>query len=202
MQRLRSSLRWSRFPRSILYWSPLLFFSAHQFPIHTVLGRSMQPTLNPDESMLRSDIGLFCRLPIYGEDFRRGDIVAMRSPTNPHRMLIKRIIALPGDTVKALQPYPAAQVDIPEGHMWVEGDDPYHSYDSNHFGAVPLGLVESKLTGLLWPLERAGSVNRLHSSQRALERRRLRDNRLVKPIPSQKHSVRDSRDDISPRFIT
>ncbi|KAI5826556.1 LexA/Signal peptidase [Schizophyllum commune Tattone D] len=184
MERLFASLRLRRLPR-VLYWSPLVFFCARQFPIHTVSGRSMQPTLNPDESMLRNDVGLFCRLPVYYEDFRRGDIVAMRSPTNPHRMLIKRIIALPGDTVKALQPWPDAVVTIPQGHMWVEGDDPYHSYDSNHFGAVPLALVESRLTGLLWPLERAGPSTRLLRGPKALERQRLREKRLVASTPLQ-----------------
>jgi hypothetical protein len=40
------------------------------------------------------------------------------------------------DQVKTLPPYPDAEVVIPEGHGWLEGDAPFNSEDSNHFGPV------------------------------------------------------------------
>ncbi|KAF8528777.1 peptidase S24/S26A/S26B/S26C, partial [Hysterangium stoloniferum] len=122
-----------------------------------VTGRSMQPTLNPDSSRLRKDIALFDRSFLFtGYTFRKGDIIAIRSPVNPDSTLIKRIIALEGDEVETLPPYPENVVTVPEGHIWVEGDERFHSEDSNHFGPVPLGLVDSKLMFLVWPLDRFG----------------------------------------------
>lgn len=36
-------------------------------------------------------------------------------------MLVKRILALPGDRVQTLPPHPDLTVTIPPGHAWVEG---------------------------------------------------------------------------------
>jgi len=44
-----------------------------------------------------------------------------RSPQDPRRILIKRVIAIEGDTIQTLPPYPDAFVTIPNGHVWVEG---------------------------------------------------------------------------------
>jgi hypothetical protein len=40
------------------------------------------------------------------------------------------------DQVKTLPPYPDAEIVIPVGHGWLEGDAPFNSEDSNHFGPV------------------------------------------------------------------
>ena len=44
-----------------------------------------------------------------------------RSPQDPRRILIKRVIAIEGDTIQTLPPYPDAFVTIPNGNVWVEG---------------------------------------------------------------------------------
>ena len=78
-----------------------------------------------------------------------------RSPEDPGRVLIKRIIAMEGDIVQTLPPYPDKEVRIPEGYVWVEGlamqhlsafphltytplqgDEHFLSADSNRFGPV------------------------------------------------------------------
>ena len=86
-----------------------------------------------------------------------------RSPQEYGKLLVKRLIALPGDKVdlisyllskfikhlltrascdthqvKTLPPYPNTEVVIPDGHGWLEGDAPFNSEDSNHFGPVSI----------------------------------------------------------------
>ena len=61
--------------------------------------------------------------------------------------MIKRIIALQGDTVITKSPYPFPKETVPEGHVWVEGEHPEgtrHSNDSNLYGPVsnfPKGVM-------------------------------------------------------------
>eukprot|EP00897_Mesotaenium_endlicherianum_P004969 jgi/Mesen1/44/ME1094593C05691 len=57
-----------------------------------------------------------------------------RSPEEPHRHLVKRLIALQGDWVTV--PGSHEVVPIPKGQCWVEGDNPPVSSDSRHFGPV------------------------------------------------------------------
>lgn len=76
---------------------------------------------------------------------------ARRSPVNPSTLLIKRLVALPHSIVRTLAPYPESTVRVPQGSCWIEGDERYHSRDSNTFGPVPLGLVDSRVDWVLWP---------------------------------------------------
>ncbi|KAK7061616.1 peptidase S24/S26A/S26B/S26C, partial [Favolaschia claudopus] len=78
-----------------------------------------------------------------------------RSPENSKYELVKRVIAVEGDLVQTLPPYPTPQARVPQGHLWVEGDA-FHSQDSNTFGPVPSGLVDSRLIWLVWPIWRIG----------------------------------------------
>lgn len=83
-----------------------------------------------------------------------------RSPVNPERLAIKRIIALENDTVYTLPPYPLATEHVPPGHIWVEGDqvDRNKTYDSNYFGPVSKSLVVGKAEGVVWPLSKFGWI--------------------------------------------
>lgn len=44
---------------------------------------------------------------------------------------------MPGDTVVPLRKKDTV-VPIPAGHVWVEGDEAFHSRDSNSFGTVSI----------------------------------------------------------------
>jgi len=90
--------------------------------------------------------------------YERGDVVAFRSPQEHGKLLVKRLVALPGDKVKTLPPYPDTEVVVPDGHGWFEGDAPFNSEDSNHFGPVPLALIDSKLSYVVWPPRRLSAI--------------------------------------------
>ena len=40
---------------------------------------------------------------------------------------------------------PCVRRFIPRGHIWLEGDNSRASYDSRHYGPVPIGLVQSRV---------------------------------------------------------
>lgn len=124
----------------------------------------MQPTFNPDTSAW-NDVVIFDRHSINsGKPILRGDIISLRDPIRQNRTIVKRVLAVPGDVVKTLPPHPQTEVLIPEGHIWVEGDEPFHSLDSNSFGPIPLALVDARLRCIIWPPRRFGVLRRPTSS--------------------------------------
>ncbi|XP_019348046.1 mitochondrial inner membrane protease subunit 2 isoform X2 [Alligator mississippiensis] len=117
-----------------------------------VEGASMQPSLNPGGGQA-SDVVLLNHWSIRNYEVQRGDIVSLVSPRNPEQKIIKRVIALEGDIIKTTG-YKKQYVKVPHGHMWVEGDHHGHSFDSNFFGPVSLGLLHARATHILWPPRR------------------------------------------------
>ncbi|KAM9100770.1 mitochondrial inner membrane protease subunit 2 [Sarcophilus harrisii] len=117
-----------------------------------VEGASMQPSLNPGGSH-SSDVVLLNHWKVRNYEVQRGDIVSLVSPKNPEQKIIKRVIALEGDIIKTIG-HKNRYVKVPRGHMWVEGDHHGHSFDSNAFGPVALGLLHAHATHILWPPER------------------------------------------------
>lgn len=81
----------------------------------------------------------------------RGDVVALRDPETPGRLLLKRVAALAGE------PGPEGPA-IPPGTVYVLGDLRSHSRDSRAFGPVPIDAV----VGVAWfryaPADRRGPV--------------------------------------------
>jgi len=116
-----------------------------------VEGISMQPTLNPDAK--RSDYVFLNRWRARQLQFERGQIVTLTSPRDPNQQLIKRIVAVEGDTVRTLS-YKSRYVRVPKGHCWLEGDRPECSMDSNMFGPVPMGLINAEVSRIVWPPRR------------------------------------------------
>ena len=84
-----------------------------------------------------------------------------RSPSHPDILAVKRIIAIEGDKVFARTPHPAPIADIPAGHVWVEGDnrDGNKSLDSNHYGPIPINLIQGRVTHVLRPWASSGPIN-------------------------------------------
>lgn len=130
-----------------------------------VRGSSMEPTLHDGQRLLVSKFSYRFGSP------RPGDIIVFRSPLNPGDDLIKRVIALEGDTVEVdrgqvrvngrlkEEPY-IANHDIsilpprrvPADRVFVLGDNRPNSEDSRFFGSVPVNMIKGKALVVWWPL--------------------------------------------------
>eukprot|EP00729_Bicosta_minor_P002324 gene2324-8422_t len=97
----------------------------------------------------------------------RGDVVTLRSPSDPTTTQIKRVVGLAGDRISTPR-YKSAFVRIPDGKCWVESDHVEGGRDSNSYGAVPLGLITGKVTAIVWPKERVGWIENKVDEKRVL----------------------------------
>lgn len=116
----------------------------------------------------------------------RGDIVVFDPPNGDDKPYIKRVIATEGETVEARdgnvyvngvkldetyiregitdcgatdgQPDPCPAVTVPEGTVYVLGDNRKNSSDSRVFGPVPVENIIGKAIVTYWPLEEIGRV--------------------------------------------
>ncbi|KFK35721.1 hypothetical protein AALP_AA4G028200 [Arabis alpina] len=121
-----------------------------------VQGPSMLPTLN-----LTGDVILAEHLSHRFGKIGLGDVVLVRSPIEPNKMVTKRILGLEGDMLKFSDPLAhdgSISVVVPKGHVWIQGDNLYASTDSRKFGPVPYNLIEGKALLRVWPPEYFGSL--------------------------------------------
>jgi len=109
---------------------------------------------------------------------RRGDVIAFWSPEDPNRRLIKRVIALPGETYeirsgdvlingeKLKEPYAVhsvpgvnwqaenfSPVTLPPDGFFMMGDNRDNSRDSRYFGVVHKKALIGKPTFVYWSYE-------------------------------------------------
>ena len=135
-----------------------------------VEGDSMEP------SLLDGQFVVVNRLAYMVADPQRGDIIVFRFPLNPERRFIKRIIGLPGDTVRVQdgqvyingeplqEPYISAppaynnQWAVGPDELIVLGDNRNNSSDSQNWGALPLESVIGKAVLVYWPLDTMGLI--------------------------------------------
>ncbi|MCL4559984.1 MAG: signal peptidase I [Chloroflexi bacterium] len=126
---------------------------------------SMEPTLMPGEFMLIDKIAYKIGKP------QTGDIIVFHYPRNPSEDFVKRVIGLPGETVKVangvvsingkalVEPYIAAPPQytgtwtVPANSLFVLGDNRNQSSDSHSWGFVPMYDVVGKALFIYWPPE-------------------------------------------------
>jgi signal peptidase I len=134
-----------------------------------ILENSMSPTLlNGDRAVAVTNL-------VTRGKYRRGDVVRLKDPRGGDTDLIKRVIALPGDTFEAREgnifvngeqldePYAAEPIRLevppftlaPDRAM-VLGDNRNHSDDSSIWGPVPMSMIKGRAVWILWPPERVG----------------------------------------------
>ncbi|KAI3824639.1 hypothetical protein L1987_06105 [Smallanthus sonchifolius] len=124
-----------------------------------VQGPSMLPTFN-----LTNEIVLLERISTRNGKAGPGDVVILQSPENPRKFVTKRIIGMEGDNITYIvDPKNSDRTEtiiVPKGHVWVQGDNIYNSYDSRNFGPVPYGLLQGKVFWRIWPAGAFGSIGR------------------------------------------
>ncbi|KAF7050776.1 hypothetical protein CFC21_059095 [Triticum aestivum] len=90
--------------------------------------------------------------------FSRGDVILFKCPSNHKEVFVKRLIGLPGEWIQL--PASSEIIKVPQGHCWVEGDNAARSWDSRSFGPIPLGLINGRVTHIIWPPSKIGRVER------------------------------------------
>jgi len=99
----------------------------------------------------------------------RGDVIVFKYPEDPERDFIKRVIGLPGETVEiaggkvlingnpldeayiAEAPDYTGRWQVPQGYLFVLGDNRNNSSDSHSWGFLPIGNVLGKAVLVYWP---------------------------------------------------
>jgi signal peptidase I len=137
-----------------------------------VVGLSMSPTLSDNDLLIASKVDYRLHNP------ERGDIIILKSPLDPSRDYIKRVIGLPFDHllirdhhvlingIVLEEPYVQSWIGtgdfplnpdavegevIPSGMYFVMGDNRDHSSDSRLFGYVSRDQIDGKAVLRVWP---------------------------------------------------
>ncbi len=130
-----------------------------------VYSQSMFPTIQPGERIIISKAAYLFQSP------RRGEVIVFNNPRESSRLdLIKRIIAVPGDTVEIkehtvfvnntplFEPYIQEPLryafprqEITEDHYFVLGDNRNLSSDSHMGWTVPRRKIVGKAWIVYWP---------------------------------------------------
>ena len=174
--------------RSVLYWASLPLISLAL--VLAVRATVAAPYRIPSESMLPTiEVGdrvLINRLSYHLGEVERGQVVVFERPPlfEGEDDLIKRIVGLPGETVRFKdaevyvdgqlvvepylvepsstetrpaipgcmpgQPLPGVCI-VPDGHVFVMGDNRDSSVDSRSFGPIPIDTIIGRAFWRIWP---------------------------------------------------
>ncbi|CAM9500305.1 unnamed protein product, partial [Sphacelaria rigidula] len=80
-------------------------------------------------------------------EVERGDVVIANMPQNAQQMACKRVIARDGETILVYSTscFGGRRESVPQGHVWLEGDNASNSTDSRTYGPVPLAMVKGRV---------------------------------------------------------
>lgn len=145
---------------------------------HEVKGNSMYPNFHDGERLLTDKVSYRFNQP------RRGDIIVFRAPPDRVKDFIKRIIALPGETVSVKEGqvfvngnaldefYLSKTINTEVGAFLSEdreytlgnneyivmGDNRDHSSDSRSWGPVKRDEIVGKAWLIYWPPQKIGII--------------------------------------------
>lgn len=141
---------------------------------YLVDGPSMRPTLYTDERLIVNKFTYWFHSP------ERGDVIVFKFPSDQKKDFIKRVIAIPGDTIEIKDGHVIlngqilkelyilndpiqgtySQATVPAGHVFAMGDNRNNSEDSRYkeVGFVPYELIKGKALFIFWPFDKFKSL--------------------------------------------
>ena len=157
--------RWTRTVKGTYNRGDIITFEA---PSKSILSAFEADMDNPVASYDYEPKGIFAKFSYYVLEFSKTSY-------------IKRVIGIEGDHIKIEdgkvylngeeleEPYLRdgittesslfTDITVPEGYVFVMGDNRSHSTDSRSFGCIPVEKIESKVWIRFWPLNKFGKVN-------------------------------------------
>ena len=134
-------------------------------------GSSMEPNFHDGDYVIVN------RMAYRLGDIQRGDVIVFPYPLEPEDDYIKRVIGLPGDRVAIyggaiyvngqplIEPYIAeqprsdlAEFIVPEGYVYVMGDNRNESSDSRSWGPLKIDEIIGRAIFRYWPFTNMGVV--------------------------------------------
>ena len=141
--------------------------------IYSIPSASMSPTLEPGDQIVVTRY--------FASEPTRGEVIVFRSPLNDEELMVKRVVAVPGDLIDArlgrvrigthtipepyvLRPATTGAIDqqlIPAECYSVLGDNREESLDSRSWGVVPRDRIVGRARLVLWssPIDDENAVS-------------------------------------------
>ena len=135
-----------------------------------VRGSSMEPSFHSFDYLIVDEISYHFHSP------HRGDVIVFRNPNNPKQKFIKRIIGLPGETIKIqngqvfikknnkflrldesaylpknIETPGNEEITLKKNEYFVMGDNRPFSFDSRSWGPLPKKNIIGRVDLKLWP---------------------------------------------------
>ncbi len=173
-------------PHSVRAWKSLaacgsaLVIAVLVYQPARIEGNSMAPLLSDHELIFIN------RLVYHFEPVQRGDVVVFLYPEDRTKSFIKRIVALPGETVEIRQGlvyidgvwlpevYVPSQFEdlsdlgpvlVPSECYFVMGDHRNSSNDSRVFGPIDSRSIYGRAVFAYWPVDRFGSLSAMRTTE-------------------------------------
>ena len=146
------------------------------------------PSGSMEETIMTGDMIFSEKVSYYFRSPEQGDIVTFDDPEVRDRILLKRVIATEGQTVDLVdgtvyvdgvaldepytngkKSYPLSNTapdvvvtfpyTVPEGCVWVMGDNRTSSQDSRYFGAIEVSSITGRAALVYWPISDLGFLS-------------------------------------------
>ena len=161
----------------------IVFVVAFSWVLKTFVFQPYQiPSGSMEETIMTGDLVFSEKVSYYIREPEVGDVVTFADPEVAGRTLIKRCIATAGQTInitgdgilyidgvaqsetythgKPTLPLSNSSITfpytVPQGYIWVMGDNRTNSQDSRYFGAVPTSSVTGRGVLVYWPVSEFG----------------------------------------------